>query len=450
MRDTDYSLVVPPDSRAGLARAWLLLGLFSLLVAGLLALLLVLARTPYLQFIIPWVDFFRTALIVHVDLSVLVWFVAIGGVLWSLNSVRQLIWFGWVGLALAVIGTAAMAVAAFSGETQPLINNYIPVLQQPMFLGGLACFGLGATALVLRTLVTLPTSAGRVDGAAALRFGLAFAAVALTIALMAFLWSYLSIPPPRSGRRYFELLFWGGGHVLQFAYTLLMLVAWLWLASAARIALALPVRGVTILLALGFAPVLAAPLGYFAYGVDSDQHYAFFAALMQYANGIAAAPLALILLYSWWRTPNRLRARQPLRAALLASVLLFSVGGIIGFLIRGANVTIPAHYHGSIVGVTLAFMGLTYYLLPRLGYGEPSSRWAVIQPWVYAGGQLLHIVGLAWSGGYGVQRKVAGAAQGLDSIERITAMGLMGAGGLIAIIGGLLFLIVVFRAMYRR
>ena len=31
-------------------------------------------------------DFFRVALVVHVDLSVLVWFVAMAGMLWSLNS----------------------------------------------------------------------------------------------------------------------------------------------------------------------------------------------------------------------------------------------------------------------------------------------------------------------------------------------------------------------------
>jgi len=69
---------------------------------------------------------------------------------------------------------------------------------------------------------------------------------------------------------------------------------------------------------------------------------------------------------------------------------------------------------------------------------------------VYGGGQLLHVTGLVWSGGYGVQRKVAGAAQQLDSIERVAGMGLMGLGGLVSAIGGLLFLIVVLRALAGR
>ena len=69
------------------------------------------------------------------------------------------------------------------------------------------------------------------------------------------------------------------------------------------------------------------------------------------------------------------------------------------------------------------------------------------QPILYAAGQLLHIVGLVWSGGYGVQRKVAGAEQVLRSGGEIAGMGLMGLGGLVAIVGGLLFVVVVFGAM---
>jgi len=60
---------------------------------------------------------------------------------------------------------------------------------------------------------------------------------------------------------------------------------------------------------------------------------------------------------------------------------------------------------------------------------------------------LMHIAGLVWSGGYGVQRKVAGAEQMLRTGGEIAGMGLMGLGGLIAIIGGLLFVVVVICAV---
>jgi heme/copper-type cytochrome/quinol oxidase subunit 1 len=128
-------------------------------------------------------------------------------------------------------------------------------------------------------------------------------------------------------------------------------------------------------------------------------------------------------------------------------VLLFAAGGLIGVFIQGSNVRIPAHYHGCIVGVTLALMGLVFHLLPRLGYGTPSSRLAALQPWIYGAGQLMHIVGLVWSGGYGVQRKVAGAEQVLRSPSEVAGMGLMGLGGAVAILGGVLFIVVVIAAM---
>jgi hypothetical protein len=61
----------------------------------------------------------------------------------------------------------------------------------------------------------------------------------------------------------------------------------------------------------------------------------------------------------------------------------------------------------------------------------------------------MHIGGLMWSGGYGVQRKVAGAEQALRSASEIAAMGVMGLGGLVAIIGGIVFVLVVIGAMRR-
>ena len=127
--------------------------------------------------------------------------------------------------------------------------------------------------------------------------------------------------------------------------------------------------------------------------------------------------------------------------------VLFASGGVIGVFIHGSNVRIPAHYHGCIVGVTLALMGLAYHLLPRLGYRTPTGRMAAWQPALYGMGQLMHITGLVWSGGYGVQRKVAGTEQVLRSAGEVAGMGLMGLGGLVAIIGGMLFVVVMLRAM---
>ncbi|HYM47254.1 MAG TPA: cytochrome C oxidase subunit I, partial [Burkholderiaceae bacterium] len=297
MKAAEFSLAVPTDGRAALARGWLWLGLVALLASGVFALLLVLARTPGFQHVVPWEGFFHTALVVHVDLSVLVWFIAFGGVMWSLGAGTRWLGLAWVGAGVAAFGTGMIVLAPFVDVGNPLINNYVPVLQQPFFLIALALFGIGALLLVVRTLVAAFPARHRDGGAATLHFGIVAAALTAAIAALALAWSYATLPESIAGRAYYELLFWGGGHVLQFTYTLLMLVAWLWLASAADVSVALPARVVLFLLVLGFVPVLLVPIAYLAFPVSAAEHVLFFTLHMQYAGGIAAAPLALVLLY---------------------------------------------------------------------------------------------------------------------------------------------------------
>jgi hypothetical protein len=143
----------------------------------------------------------------------------------------------------------------------------------------------------------------------------------------------------------------------------------------------------------------------------------------------------------------RVRANQcrAYISTLTMSVVLFIAGGALGLMISGQNVTIPAHYHGAIVAVTLALMGLAYAMLPRFGYQSVAqSRLAFWQPIIYGIGQLMHVSGLAYSGGYGVLRKTAGGFANM-SPEVKASLGVMGLGGLLAIIGGLLFVVVMLR-----
>ena len=443
----DFILSVPKDNRRDLAKGWLWLGLISLLVSGIFSVLLVVFRTPYIQNIFSSVDFFRTALVVHVDLSVLVWFLAFGGVFWSLNSTTSFIRLGWSALFFATLGTIVMVLAPFIGNGNPLMSNYIPVLQDSVFITGLLLFAAGITLLVLRSMFAIPLVGLQITGVGSLRFGLNTAAISAIMALLAFFWSFLAMPDFVTGKAFYELLFWGGGHMLQFTYTLLMLVAWLWLATASGLRIALSPRVVLLLFILGLMAVFTVPLIYYSYKIISVEHIKLFTWLMAYGGSLATLPLALAILHGFFISSPASGSQTPLRASLIMSMILFGVGGVIGFMIQGSNVTIPAHYHGSIVGVTLAFMGMTYDLLPRFGYKYPVTKLAHAQPYIYGVGQLLHVSGLVWSGGYGVQRKVAGIEQGLDGIEKITAMGLMGLGGLIAIIGGLMFLLVVYKAM---
>ncbi|MFY9315715.1 MAG: cbb3-type cytochrome c oxidase subunit I [Burkholderiales bacterium] len=444
-----YALEVPDDGRRRLAIGWLALGLAALVGSGLFAVLLVLSRAPYTKNLFVDADFFRVALVVHVDLSVLVWFAAIGGMLWSLNSTPRALAAGWAALGMALAGTLLMCVAPFAGGAMPVMSNYIPVVHGPWFLAGLTVFAAACTLLVLRSMWAVPRVGVRLDGVAALRFGLNSALVSAALALIAFGWSWLRLPPSLEGKPYFEVLFWGGGHVLQFTWTLLMLVAWVWLAEAIGARLPLSPRIATLFFGVGLASVFATPVIYLAWDIVSVQHYRYLTWIMRFGGGLAILPFALALGIGLATLRGMPEEGRPLRAALISSMALFGAGGLIGFAIEGNNVRIPAHYHGCIVGVTLAFMGLVYHLLPRLGFAKVPPRAAALQGWLYGSGQLLHIAGLAWSGGYGVQRKAAGAEQVLRTAPEIAAMGLMGLGGLVAIIGGLMFLVIAIDSMRR-
>ena len=450
MRAHAFILDIPQENARRLTIGWLSLALASLVIGGLLTILIVLSRTPFFQDIIPWVDFFHTALVVHVDLTVVVWFLAFAGVFWSLITTRCFT-CGWLALLFAILGTFIISTAPFLGNGHPLMNNYVPVLQMPIFLRGLGIFGVGFTILVLHSLVNsslIPKKENQAEDESALRFGLFTALLTSLFAIIALILSYLGIPSDEiGGQYYYELLFWGSGHVIQFTHTQLMLVAWLWLATISGAVLYLTPRVAIFLFALGAAPTLLTPVIYWTYELTSPQHILNFTWLMQYGGGLAALPLGLIVVYGIFKADKLPTGKRAERTALIFSIILFGVGGVLGFLISGSNVTVPAHYHGSIIAVTIAFMGITYHLMPRLGFREITSQWAQWQPTIYGTGQLMHILGLAWSGGYGVQRKTAGAAQGLDNLQQQLGMGLMGLGGMIAILGGIIFLVVVFLAM---
>ena len=444
-----YTLDVPGGGAGRLAIGWLSLAVGSLVVGGLFTILIVLSRTPGIQEVFPWVDFFHTALVVHVDLTVLVWFLSFAGLLWSLNSRDDCVPCGWAALILAVAGAAILSLSPFLGAGGPFMNNYVPVLQDPIFFIGLGIFGLGFALLVIRGLLfSIPV--GRIiSGSGALRFGLYTGLLVALLSILALLASYFGMPEGTEGSHYYELLFWGGGHTLQITHTQIMLVVWLWLAAVCGTAPSLSPRVTLLLFTLGALPALVTLYIYFAFDVGAPFHLLGFTLQMQYGGGLAALPLALVLLPVFLARPGTATDQQRAeRSALQFSIILFGVGGIIGFMISGSNVTVPAHYHGSIVAVTLAYMGITYHLLPRLGFRTPVGRMVRFQPVIYGLGQLFHVLGLAWSGGYGVQRKTAGAAQGLESIEKIAGMGLMGLGGLIAIIGGILYLVIVFKCMW--
>ena len=97
---------------------------------------LLLVRTPVLYDFIPYKDFFRSALIVHVDLSFLVWFFAIQSALIGFYFYSNL---SLIIFLLAAFGTTMLAISPLY-RSLPFMNNYVPILQNFPFAFGLALF----------------------------------------------------------------------------------------------------------------------------------------------------------------------------------------------------------------------------------------------------------------------------------------------------------------------
>jgi cytochrome c oxidase subunit I len=450
MSTPSYRLEVPADFRRPLAAAWLLLGIAGIVLSGLYVVLIVLSRTPGLEALFPLQGFFHLAIVAHVDFSVLVWFAASGAMIWTLSTAPRAPLLGWISLGIACAGAVLMALAPFQGG-EAIMSNYVPVLNNNSFLAGLSLFGFGVVLMAFRTLAYPLPAGARLAPGGVLRFGSHTSAIAILLAAGALLWSLLSLPAYLSGPQFFEALFWGSGHILQFAWVQLLLVAWLWLATASGWQIPLTPRLVTMLLLAGIAPAFLAIWAYLVHDVAGPDHRTFFIWLMAAGGGLAAGPIALALLYGWRSSPRASTTMQRgLRSSLGFSILLFGLGGALGFLIDASNTMVPAHYHGCIVAITLAFMSISLYLLPSFGFAAPNPKLVLLMPRVYGVGQILHVAGLAFSGGHGVQRKTAGADQGLEGLAQVLGMSVMGLGGLIAISGGVIYIVAVCGAFRRR
>jgi cytochrome c oxidase subunit I len=150
--------------------------------------------------------------------------------------------------------------------------------------------------------------------------------------------------------------------------------------------------------------------------------------------------------------------KDPGFSAFFLSLAIFGfIGGITGVtlgtqqinIIAHNTLRIPGHFHATVVGgTTLAFMGLTYYVVPlifqREYYFKGLARW---QPYIFAAGVVLLSLGMSFAGSYGVPRRhwdddFSGArfAAGFDSGAHFW-LGVVGIGGILMFIGAMIYII---------
>lgn len=457
-------VTVPAEARApnrpGELWAWCALAIAALAVAGVFALLLALSRTPGIQDVFPWpLKFFQKGLVIHVIFSFVVWFMAVFGALMHLAAERMsgntprfnfLGRWGWMSVAT---GFVLLFVPAFLDRGEPSLNNYIPVIIDPLYYGGLVFLAIGLALSALRLLLNV---AGREAPFEPLFFGVTMGAGIYFIALIAFRLAFENLAGVQPSRAFNDDLFWGGGHILQFLNSALMLNAWYLLAGFALDGKGggPPPGGNLFRISVGFylLAVLPAPLFYVYMQPFSAAQRQIFTHL-QYALGPSAAVLAAWVAARAWRLAAKgdLNRKDPAFLTLALSIIVFGIGGFLGLFADGADTRTPAHYHGVIAGVTLSFMGLFYRLfLPMLGVAIKRTRGLYIQIFLFGGGQLIASLGLFLAGGFGAPRKMAGAAQGLKGFGEISGMALNGFGALLAVTGGVMFIATVARALLNK
>lgn len=428
-----------------LAEKWLWLGVIAVAVAGLYALVPVVARTPQLKGLGVVQRFFDVALVVHVDLSVLVWFFSMicMGAAWMMENHRaRWPYWGEAGFACAALATLLMAFAPLDAWVA-VKSNYIPVLHNGMFLLSLGLLLAGLLVSLLPVVVTYARPA-RFRALGAIDRTFVAAAGTVLIGLLGYTLGAHYVPSGLDLTEHYERMFWAGGHIMQFAFTLLVMAAWMVLAQTLDVTLP-KAPWLLVILALTVAGALISLAGFALKDFDSGEFTYHQTQTMIEWGGIGASLLALTLLPKLIRM-RVAHANRAYASALVASLVLFFFGGVLGLMIEGQNVTIPAHYHGMIVGITQALMGVAYAMLPRFGYHPVvGTRLAFWQPIIYGVGQLMHIGGLAYCGGYGILRKTAGGFENLAPDIKI-ALGIFGLGGLVAITGGILFVVVMLRA----
>ena len=353
---------------------------------------------------------------------------------------------GRIGQGFVLMAFPCLFAPAFLDTTQPELTNYIPLIRHPLYDVGLLLLALGLVAPVARLFVNLP---GR-RTVPPLAFALAVGGFVFCLALIAF--SVAGVLLARRGdlMASHELLFWGGGHLLQYVYAIVLLTNWRILAVRSLGEAAVDDRVFRLAVGLIGALAIPAPFFYALFAPFSEaQHEAF--RLLQFGivvpTLIFAVSLAAKVLRSG-RLPD-LPWRDPAFFTLAVSLALFALGGVMGFLITGSDTRTPAHYHAVVTAVSVSSAGmLLTFGLDAIGAAPAPALATRILIGLYGGGQFVASIGMFVAGGYGALRKTPSGAASLDPVAA-GGMAVHGIASIFTIIGGAAFVVVAIRSLAR-
>ncbi len=414
-----------------------------ILIGGIMALLVALTRWPAVHLLSA--EWFYRALTAHGLNMLIFWivFFEIAGLYFGssvLLNVRLAVpKLGWLAYLLMLVGAVMVDWMVFTGKADVMFTSYVPLMAHPLYYLGIILFAVGAligcgiffaTWAIARAEKTFEGSVPLVT------FGLAAAAIIAVFTLSAgaiiyiptFLWSLGLIKNLDAGM--YRLIFWGLGHASQQINVTAMVSIW-YLLGVLTVG-AKPVNEkicrtafVLYILFINLASehhLLTDPTLSSAHKIANTSYFMYLAVLASMIHALAI-PMALEVaqrkkgytkgLFEWL---TKAPWGQPGFPALIFSLFIFGfIGGITGvaygteqLAIKSHNTwAMTGHFHGTVVGgTTLAFMGLTYYVIPLIFRRELiGKKLATIQPYIFGIGIVLMSLGMGAAGTLGSPRR---------------------------------------------
>ena len=457
----------------------------ALLIGGVSAILILLTRWQAVHLLDP-VMFYRV-LTAH-GITMLIFFIiffemavlyfAAGPLLNSRIAAPKL---GWFNFGLMSVGAVLVEVMIWTGKADVLMTSYIPLRADPLYYLGIIFFAVGALLVCFQFFATLVIAKREQTYRGSLplvTFGAVTAAIIAVITLLhgaatyipAFLWSVglISMDP-----QIYRMLWWALGHSSQQINVAAMVSIWYLLGALTVGAVVLNEKlsrtaFVLYILFISMASahhLLVDPGFSSAWKVVNTSYFMYMAVLASMLHGFtvpAGVEIGQRLrgysqgLFGWVK---RAPWGDPGFSSLVLSVVVFGfVGGITGVTIGTEQINIvvhntfrvPGHFHATVVsGTAMAFMGLTYYLIPLI-FQKKVAFWrlAQIQPYLFAGGMLVFSIFMSFAGGFGVPRRHWDITFSNAPFEQAfhpavdALLGIMALGGLVAALGGGIYILV--------
>lgn len=456
-----------------------------LLFGGIMGLMLGLTRWPEVGLLTSVPDIYYSFLTAHGMNMLLYWiiFFEVAGLYFGsaivLNARLVAVKTAWFAYGLMLVGALMTNAVVLMGEASVMFSAYVPLKASPFFYLGTNIFAVGALIAVILFFATVVVAKveGRFKGSVPLvTFGLITAAIIAVATLLggvltfvpAFLWSLglMNLDP-----EVYRLNFWSIGHPAQQINLAAMVSVWYFIAHVAvgakplneklsRFAFFLYILFINLgsVHHLLVDPGISIPFKIF------NTSYAMYLAVLgsmihafSIPGAIEAAQRARGYVKGIFQWIIKAPWGDPAFASMALSIVIFGfIGGTTGVvmgheqvnIIHHNTMSIPGHLHSTVVGgTTVAFMGLTFYLIPLLArrriMGAALAKW---QPYIYCSGLLMIIFGQMGAGAFGVPRRIVDAfydgAPVAVQFPELAHLGLSvaGVGTVIASIGGAIYI----------